>query len=270
MHHLEPPTYSVLLKYVTEWPILICLLGSFRLLSAGHPIRLPCGGKAETLLSYLGLRLNQGVPRAVLMNLLWPACDNAQATQSLHSLIYSLHKLIGDALGSAAAVLHEDGYYRLNTEAGIGVDVACFNTWANIGDQQTRAGDLESAVTSYCQSIRLYRGDLSVEMDVDSILERERLRARFLAMLGQLADYRYRAGDYDAGLDYAWRLLSHDPCREDAHRIVMRCYVQRGERAAALRHYHICQHILRTEFDAALEPATTALFDQIRLQPADI
>ena len=109
-----------------------------------------------------------------------------------------------------------------------------------------------------------------METDVGSVLERERLRARFLSLLAYLADEQYRAGEYGACLAQAWRLLGHDPCREDAHRVVMRCYVQRGERAAALRHYHVCAHILRAEFDAAPEPATTALFDQIRLQSSGI
>ncbi len=126
------------------------------------------------------------------------------------------------------------------------------------------------ATTSYDQSIRLYRGDLSVELDVGSVLERERLRARFLSLLAYLADYQYRAGNYGACLDHAWSLLRHDPCREDAHRVVMRCYVRRGERAAALRHYHVCEHILHAEFDAAPEPATTVLFDQIRLRPSRV
>ena len=68
----------------------------------------------------------------------------------------------------------------------------------------------------------------------------------------------------------AGRLLDGDPCREDAHRLVMRCHVRRGERAQALRHYLLCQQILRAEFDAAPEPATDALFEQARLDPSTI
>jgi DNA-binding SARP family transcriptional activator len=251
-------------------PILICLLGNFLLLQAGQSIAIHCGGKIETLLCRLGIQSGRRVPRTVLVNLLWPASDSPQATQSLNSLVYSVHKLIGDALGGAAPVLHEDGYYRLNVEAGVGVDIACFDAWANTGDQQVRAGDLARAATSYRKSVHLYRGDLIVETDVGSVLERERLRTRFLSLLAYLADERYRAGDYGACLDHAWCLLGHDPCREDAHRVVMRCYVRRGERAAALRHYHVCEQILQVEFDAVPEPATTALFDQIRLQPTAI
>ena len=270
MNHLAQPRFSALSLDEAPWPILICLLGNFRLLQAGQPIGVHSGGKIETLLCRLGLTSGRRVPRAVLMNLLWPTSDSAQATQSLNSLIYSFHKLIGDSLSGATPVLHEDGYYRLNVEAGIGVDVACFDAWANIGDQQVHAGDLARAATSYRKSVCLYRGDLAVETDIGSILERERLRARFLSLLAYLADAHYRAGEYSACLEQAWCLLGHDPCREDAHRVVMRCHMQRGERAAALRHYQVCAQIRHTEFGAAPEPATTDLFDQMRIRPSHI
>ena len=82
------------------------------------------------------------------------------------------------------------------------------------------------------------------------------------------------AGDADFTADevgrYLWRLLARDSCREDAHRLVMRCYVKRGERAAALRHYQVCADLLRVEFDASPEPATVALFEQIRSAREDI
>ena len=103
-----------------------------------------------------------------------------------------------------------------------------------------------------------------------AIIERERLRAMHLNLLAYLADDRFAAGDYQGCLEMAGRLLDGDPCREDAHRLVMRCHVRRGERAQALRQYLLCQQILRAEFDAAPEPATDALFEQARLDPSTI
>ena len=37
----------------TTWPILICLLGNFRLLKAGQPVAVHAGGKTEALLVLL-------------------------------------------------------------------------------------------------------------------------------------------------------------------------------------------------------------------------
>jgi DNA-binding SARP family transcriptional activator len=102
------------------------------------------------------------------------------------------------------------------------------------------------------------------------VIERERLRANFLTILAWLANRSYREADYSSALEYASRLLANDPCREDAHRVIMRAHVHRGERAQALRQYHLCEQVLRCEFDIAPETATTALFDRIRGAPETI
>jgi DNA-binding SARP family transcriptional activator len=78
--------------------------------------------------------------------------------------------------------------------------------------------------------------------------------------LARLADYFYLVADYPACLQYANRLLENDACREDAHRLLMRCLVRQGERAQALRQYRLCMHILHAEFDTVPERDTTRLF----------
>jgi DNA-binding SARP family transcriptional activator len=167
-------------------------------------------------------------------------------------------------------VLHTDGYYRLNTKAGIVIDVAYFDSLAGEGERQARSGDFAAAAKAYSRALCLYRGDLCVAKDAHSILERERLRTLYLALLARLADYHFANGDYDACLKATLDLLTHDPCREDGHRIAMRCHVRRGERAQALRQYELCKAVLRAEFDTQPEPSTTTLFDQVRLDPGSI
>ncbi len=88
--------------------VQICLLGSFRLAKAGQAVRLSCGGKAEGVLFHLALRHAQRVPRDTLIDLLWPETDRALANQSLNSVAYSLHKLLGDAIAVAAPLVCED------------------------------------------------------------------------------------------------------------------------------------------------------------------
>ena len=252
------------------WSILICLLGTFRVLKRGEAVPLRGGGKLESLLSYLALRQHGATARDTLLDSLWASSEPGLAGQSLNSLVYSSHKLLADAIGGAAPVLHNQGHYRLNVEAGISVDVACFDAEANAGDQQARTGGQSQAAACYRRAVELYRGDLCTTADVYAIIERERLRARFLTLLARLADYHYRAGEYDACLALALQLLAHDPCREDAHRVVMRCHVRLGARAQALRQYRVCADVLRSEFDVEPEPVTTALFDQVRRDPASI
>jgi DNA-binding SARP family transcriptional activator len=252
-----------------RWSILICLLGRFRLLSASQS-GLECNGdRAMTLLGYLALHGESTVSRDQLLALLWPESEPALAGQSLNSLIYGVRKALKDKLEGAPPVVQLNGHYQLNYDAGVSTDVVQFERLADAGEEHAREGQTRLARVCYRRAVELYEGDLCIVPDPRTLIERERLRARYLTLLLRLAGAAYKTQRYDQSLVYAQRLLRHDPCREDAHRHVMRCYVQLGERAQAFRQYQLCQELLRQEFDAVPEQATVSLFDQIRLgQPA--
>ena len=254
---------------LTTWPVLICVLGPFRVLQAGQPVPMR-GGKTEALLCHLALRYASGSPRAVLLATLWPDSDATLAGEALRGRVKSLHTLLRAALGGAAPVLQVDGGLRLNAAAGVSVDIAHFDALATTGDQQARTGDTVAAAAAYQHAVQLYHGDLCVAPDPYAVVERERLRARYLSLLASLATSAYAARDDAACLAYAQRLLAHDPCREDAHRLVMRCHVRRGERAQALHHYGVCVDLLRAVYATTPEPATVALFEQVRRDPGSV
>jgi DNA-binding SARP family transcriptional activator len=249
---------------------MLCLLGNFRLYKTGRPVAVRAGGKTERLLYTLGIKHGAWTQREALLETLWPGGEAALASQSLNSLVYSLHKLLGDALEQRPPVVHQDGCYRLNGEAGVGVDVAVFDALASAGDRQAGQGDRAGATAAYHQALGLYSGDLIGDGQLRAVLQRERLRALYLSVLARLADFAYESGALEACLEYAQRLLDSDPCREDAHRLLMRCFVKRGERAQALRQYRLCEQILLAEFEALPEPRTTALFDQVRRDPGSL
>lgn len=252
-------------------PVLICLLGNFRVLKAGLPVPVRPGGKVEALLCVLSLAHDRGVPRDALLSALWPNGDGTLAGQSLNSLVYSVHRLLGEAIGGAPPVVRRDGSYCLNFEAGIMVDFLCFDRLVAVSDECLRAGLVERAMAGYAEAVALYQGGLwsgaDLHTDTLALMERERLRAQYLSLLARLAQDAFDHGRYDECLECASRILAEDPCREDAHRLAMRCYVRRGERAQALRQYRLCQAVLRREFEMSPEPATQLLFEQIRLSP---
>ena len=88
-------------------------------------------------------------------------------------------------------------------------------------------------------------------------------------MLARLADAARRDGDCASAIEYASLVLQYDAGREDAHRILMACYAQLGQRVQAMRQYQLCERILREAFDAIPDPATRALYDQMRLRPGN-
>jgi DNA-binding SARP family transcriptional activator len=253
-------------------PVLLCLLGRIRLTTNGRQVSLRNGGKMEALLVQLGLAPWQGVRREALLSAIWPDSEAPLAGHALNALVHRLRDLVAGALRGAPPVIQSSGYYRLNHEAGVSVDVARFKTLVARAHRLDLAGQATAATELYQHAVALYWGDLTMPHDGDahSVLERAALHATYLELLMRLSDSFFARGDVTTCLSYALQLLRDDPCREDAHRLVMRCYVRRGERAQALRHYGIVQHILRQEFDAGPEPTTTALFNQIRLDPGAV
>ena len=254
----------------SQAPVWIALLGSFALLKAGRPVAAPSNGKTEALLSILAIRYKDPVPRDTLLALLWPNHDPGLAAQSLNSLVHSLRKQFKTELHGAGPLVYCDGCYRLNHEAGVGIDLAHFEVLAQEGDRALRLGETGRAMACYQRAALLYRGDLWAGIDVYAAVERERLRACYLTLLARIADYYYEQSDYSTCLTTAYRLVATDPYREDAHRLIMRCHVRDGERAQALRQYQFCVDILRAEFDMSPEPATTQLYEQIRHDPASL
>jgi DNA-binding SARP family transcriptional activator len=251
-------------------PIVVCLFGQFRVLRKGVAVVVRRGGKVEQLLGSLALNARSGIPREDLLGLIWPDSDGPLAGQSLNSLVYSVHKTFGASLAGDSPVVEHDGRYRLNLDGGVGVDILQFDTSAEEGDRLVGAGDTHRAIEAYQGAIDFYSGDLVAGEGVQYIIERERLRARLLYMWARLADMRFDDGDYEGALENALRLLARDPCREDAHRMAMRCYVRLGARAQALRQYQICRQILVAEFDAPPEESTERLYELVRLDPGRI
>jgi DNA-binding SARP family transcriptional activator len=251
-------------------PVFICLFGSFRLFRFGVMVPVRSGSKTEALLSCLALREGHRLPRETLLAVLWPETDASRAAQSLTTLVHTVRRTLGDVLAGETPVLYSDGGYALNSAAGVAVDVSRFDAFAAAGDRALKAGDQAGAIRSWEHAVDLYRGEVCSGNDVHAVIERERLRSLHLTLLARLADHHLAVREHHQALRHAHRLLQHDPCREDAHRLVMRCHVRLGERAQALRQYELCRQILKLEFGVPPEPSTEALFARVRFDPTSI
>jgi DNA-binding SARP family transcriptional activator len=248
-------------------PVLICLLGDFRVLKAGTEMSMRGAGKTAMLLTLLALGEGHRVSRRALLGALWPDSEEPRGSHALSSMLHGLNEQLSDALDGAPPIVHRSGACQLNVKAGVGVDTAHFDALVRTAEAHLRAGNARAAMAASAAAVKLYRGDVYACDDLRAVVERERLRALHLSLLSRLADERFEHRQYVGALDYAGRLLAADPCREDAHRLVMRCHVRLGERAQALRQYRTCARILDVEFGVGPEPLTDALFEQIRSAP---
>jgi DNA-binding SARP family transcriptional activator len=226
------------------------------------------GGRTQSLLAALALGPRPtGIARDDLVEMLWPRGEIALSLQALRTLVYSLHRSLGDALGGQGPVIHVDGRYRLNADAGVVVDVDRFDSVVDAAEHLARTGAGDVAISRYRDAVQLYEGDLMIGSDIQHLLERERLRTRYMGARARLAEYHLARGEHAESLANALAILTHDPFREDAHRLAMRCYVRLGQRAQALRQFRLCRDLLAAEFEAAPERATEELYELVRLDP---
>ena len=96
------------------------------------------------------------------------------------------------------------------------------------------------------------------------ILQREGLNDTYLIILDRLSRHYLPHKQYSTCIQLCQKMLSKDDCREDAHRRLMRCYSQQGQRNLALRQYQLCVEALADVLDVPPMPETTALYKQIR------
>lgn len=233
-------------------------LGQLTVSRNGQPLTLPRNRKAELVLKYLVMYGDRPVSRDVLMELGWPGIAPDAAANNLNTTISLLRSTLARALDTplpGTPILHEDGSYSFNPALKLQIDVAEFDRWYARGRTAERTGATAEAMTAYQAALDLYHGDLLLgDLEDDrTLIERERLASTFLTLLGKLANYHLDQGRYEEAIEYAHRLLKHDPCREDAHRTLMRSFARLGQRSRALRQYELCQLFLQRELE--IEPA---------------
>src|SRR5262249_44185321 len=123
----------------------------------------------------------------------------------------------------------------------------------------------EQAVHELRTAVALYRGDLLPTCYEEwCLIERERYRAMYLALLDKLISHAESRGRYEDGLSYGEIVLRHDRASERTHRRLMRLRCLAGDRTGALRQFDLCAQALYEELEVEPSPATLALADRIR------
>jgi class 3 adenylate cyclase/predicted ATPase len=130
----------------------------------------------------------------------------------------------------------------------------------------SKPADLEAADS-------LYQGEFlegfelrSSELQSWIRAERERLHEKALEGLTKQVAHTADYGGIERGIRIATRLLLLDPLRESVQRTLMELYCKQGRHAAALHQYRACAELLAKELGVEPEPATKALYREVRGQ----
>ena len=229
------------------------LLGPLVLQAGERSLPVPSTRKAQSLLAYLAMRRGQPQLRDHLADTFWPDAPSARARRNLNTALWQIRRILpsGDHLIAGANDV------LFSAESACWIDAAEFEKLCRPPPAQADDTDTTARLR---RAVSLYRGEFLAGLYDEWVLaERYRLETLLLDALARLARASLGLGEHAEALHYAERLLTHDPLREDVHRLVIALYLTLGDRVAAARQCNRCRTLLRSELGVDPSPETIAL-----------
>lgn len=241
-------------------------LGPFRVQNNCKSITAWPGRKCMSVFKYLILHRRQPVHSEILMDLFWSEATPEAARHNLHQAIYQLRRTLQSDNAEFDYVLYKNGGYYLNPEITIWLDSEVFRAHYKAGQRLDREGRRTKAVRAYEAADALYGGEFLTEDRYEDwpLLQREQLRHAHLDILDRLSRYYFTEEEFIICIAFCQKILNEDRCREDAHRRLMRSYVQQGQRYMAIRQYHLCVEALAEDLNVQPMPITVELYQEIQ------
>jgi DNA-binding SARP family transcriptional activator len=243
----------------------LATLGGFTVWLGGLPVPDSAFGrqKARALLALL-LCAGGPVHREAIVEWLWSQLAPPRGLAALHSTLYALRRAIEPGLARGAVsslVVTEGETYRLALGEADSWDAAEFLELAGSAARGGARGRLERLAAAEAA----YTGQLLPEWPYERWADARRgeVEDGYRDVLERLAEELVAEGRPDAAAPRYRRLLGLDPEREGWHRALMRVYAQAGERALALRQYHLCRAILRRELGVEPSLETRTLYAEL-------
>ena len=172
------------------------------------------------------------VTRSEICQTFWPNLDSDQAVNVFHVTKRRLHKALGfDAL------IHEDGYYRVNPKLNVRYDVSEFVSALIRG----RLADThEAAEEAWQAAVDGYEGPFLQGHSEEWIKsQREAYQLGYLEAMMALANNRIAAKRPEHALRLLIQATNEQIEFEPLHREIMKLYVSLGRRSEAASHFQM-------------------------------
>jgi DNA-binding SARP family transcriptional activator len=198
-----------------------------------------------------------------LADLLWPDLPEKDAQSNLRNAISNLRGVIGDRWRNPPFLLVSQDTLQYNQSSATWLDLKALmdlvSTVGEAGANGLHKGDFNRLE----QALTLYRGDFLEGFSIDSApfeewvtQKSEQIHQQILQALRRLVTGYEESGELDRALNHARRLVELEPWDEAAQRHLMRIFLYKGQRNAALAQYEACRQLLRDDLDVEPELAT--------------
>ena len=234
----------------------IQLLGGFQITTSQVPLPGFTNTRLQSVLTYLILTRSTPQARQQLAYQFWPESSDSQARTNLRNILHLLRTNLPDV---TRYLMIDSVTVQWRPDAPATIDVVQFED-AMVVAQRARNVDAQKKALE--EAIACYVGDLLPNCYDEWISSvREEWQQRYLSAVEKLIDLLEQRRDFRTALDHAQRLLQYDPLLETTYGRLMQLHAALGDRAAALRVYHLCRTTLDRELGVDPSPTTQAIYE---------
>lgn len=215
-------------------------------LDGAGPVDFPTA-KTEELFAFFLVHREMNVSKWMICEAMWPEHEPQKAEQNLHTTVYRMKKTLLES-GCKVVLSSKKGFYHFK------LDEPC--DYIRFEESDKEAAGLQAATAIHAeqleQTLRLYKGPLFGNKDYTWCeAAREQVSRSFIDRAKALARMYIKLEKRKQAHDLLQYLITLVPYEEEAHEMILRIYLQGGDRASFHNHYNKMKQTLQREVGVA-------------------
>lgn len=206
----------------------------------------------------------RAVPRAELIDELWPGEPPPSSDRALSAVVSKLRALLESTGASNFAISNAFGCYRMRLPGNAWIDVEAAAEAIDRAEALVRGGSFRDAWGHAQIACHISRRPLLQGDDGPWALRmRSSLREVQVRSCECLSEIAVWNGESANAARFARLAIEAEPFRETAYQRLMRAHAAAGNRAEALRTYEQCCDLLSDQLGISPSPETEAVYLEI-------
>jgi DNA-binding SARP family transcriptional activator len=264
MHH----ALKALIESKESADLIFYTLGTFTTLVNGREITSKDWGRDKTIQLiqfFITSRHRKGLHKEQILDRLWPDAGMDEGNRDFKVAYHGINKALEPNRKSreeSKYLVRQGLTYQLN-ETKIWIDSEAFDQALTIANH-FQSTDKEAASAALNYAAALYKGVYLPNRIFEdwSSLERERLQLLAINAMIALGEMKLDSNP-DESIRLAQEALLIDATWEEAYRLQMMAYQQKGNRPQVIKTFNTCSKVLDEEFGIEPLPETVAVYEEV-------